>query len=96
MMDKILTPAEICCYLQISQRTLYRLLSRGSLPFAMKIDGSWRFFEKDVLEYLENSKIHSKVLKVISDCIQDIENKQTIESDFMIEELLPKPPENNG
>ena len=51
-MDEILTPAELCDYLKISQRTLYRMLASGKLPFAMKIDGSWRFFRKDLFEYL--------------------------------------------
>jgi excisionase family DNA binding protein len=71
-MDNIFTPKELCTFLKISQRTLYRMLSKGQLPFAIKIDGSWRFLEKDVVEYLEKSKIHIKVLKVLNDCIQEI------------------------
>ncbi len=71
-MDNIFTPEQLCEYLKISQRTLYRMLSKGKLPFAIKIDGSWRFFEKDVNEYLEQSKIHAKVLKVLNDCIEEV------------------------
>lgn len=74
-MNTILTPEELCKYLKISQRTLYRMLSKGALPFAMKIDGSWRFFEHDVKEYLENSKVHAKVLNVINSCIEEIIEK---------------------
>ena len=70
-MDKILTPEEVCKSLKISQRTLYRMLNRGKLHFAMKIDGSWRFFEKDILKYLEDSKIHAKVLNVLDKCMED-------------------------
>lgn len=70
-MANIYTPEELCKFLKISQRTLYRMLSRGKLPFAMKIDGSWRFFEKDVLEYLEKSKIHARVLNVLNSCIDE-------------------------
>lgn len=59
-MDVILTPEELCKFLKISQRTLYRMLSNQKLPFAMKIDGSWRFYEKDVINYLKSCKIDSK------------------------------------
>ena len=70
-MENILTPNELCKYLKISQRTLYRMLSRGKLPFAIKIDGSWRFLESDVKKYLEDSKIHAKVLNVLNICIEE-------------------------
>lgn len=79
-MDKILTPNELCDYMKISQRTLYRMLNKGKLPFAMKIDGSWRFFEKDVDKYLEQSKIHAKILNVLNTCIEElVENKKKSE-----------------
>jgi len=75
-MEPLMTPNELCIYLKISQRTLYRMLKRGNLPFAMKIDGSWRFLQKDVEEYLEQSKIHAKVLKILNECILDCLNEK--------------------
>lgn len=75
-MDNILTPEELCKYLKISQRTLYRMLSKGKLPFAMKIDGSWRFFEKDVEQYLKDSKIHSRILGILNQCIDECMDQQ--------------------
>lgn len=71
-MDNILTPEELCKLIKISPRTLYRMLAKGKLTFAMKIDGSWRFFEKDVIEYLQKSKIHARILSVLNDCIEDL------------------------
>lgn len=75
-MDLIFTPAELCKYLKISQRTLYRMLACGKLPFAIKVDGSWRFLKKDIDQYIENSKIHAKVLKVLNNCIDDVVNEK--------------------
>lgn len=78
--QEIMTPEEFCAYAKISQRTLYRMLCRGSIPFAMKIGGSWRFYRQDVEKYLNDSKIHAKVLNVVNCCINEIiENLETVE-----------------
>jgi excisionase family DNA binding protein len=41
-MPDLLTARQIAEYLQLSQRSIYRLLERGELP-ATKIGGQWRF-----------------------------------------------------
>ena len=56
-MDTILTPEELCKVLKISQRTLYRMITKGQMTFAFKLNGSWRFFEKDIIKWLNQSKV---------------------------------------
>jgi excisionase family DNA binding protein len=76
-MNELFTPKELCEYIKISKRTLYRMLSKGKLSFAIKIEGSWRFFKRDVDKYLQDSKIHYKVLNVINNCIDEcVESKK--------------------
>ncbi len=70
--DKVITPEKLLKMMKISLRTIYRILEKGKLPFAMKIAGSWRFFEKDVIQYMIDSKIHSKVLHVLDEWINDL------------------------
>lgn len=67
-MDKILTPKEVCVYLKIHQRTLYRMIDEGKLHFAFKIAGSWRFLEKDVELYVYRLRTNEKSLTYCRHC----------------------------
>lgn len=51
-MPDLLSPKQLAEYLQLSQRTIYRLLERGDLP-AVKVGGQWRFRRAAVDEWLD-------------------------------------------
>lgn len=50
-MEKLMTKSEICEMLQISERTLERIIADGDLP-ALRIRGQLRFLREDLLRYL--------------------------------------------
>ena len=45
MMDEILDIRQAAGYLQIKERTLYRLVGEGAIP-GIKVGGQWRFSKK--------------------------------------------------
>lgn len=51
MDDKMLTPEEVCEYLNVSQSTLTRIVLDGALPM-YKVRGSCRYFASDVKAYI--------------------------------------------
>lgn len=51
-MPDLLSPKQLAEYLQLSQRTVYRLLERGDIP-AVKVGGQWRFRKTAVDEWLD-------------------------------------------
>jgi nitrogen PTS system EIIA component len=53
-MPDLLSPKQLAEYLQLSQRTVYRLLDRGDIP-AIKVGGQWRFRKTAVDEWLDLS-----------------------------------------
>jgi excisionase family DNA binding protein len=76
MEDEIMTPEEVCKYLKIHQRTLYRMLKNNKLPFAVKIAGSWRFLRKDLDEFIGKMKLHTKVCTILDICTNDCPSNQ--------------------
>jgi PTS system nitrogen regulatory IIA component len=51
-MPELLTAKQLAEYLQLSQRSIYRLLERGELP-ATKIGGQWRFRKAAIDEWID-------------------------------------------
>ena len=51
-MPDLLSPKQLAEYLQLSQRTVYRLLERGDVP-GVKVGGQWRFRKATVDEWLD-------------------------------------------
>ena len=51
-MPDLLTAKQVAEYLQLSQRSIYRLLERGELP-ATKIGGQWRFRKSAIDEWID-------------------------------------------
>jgi excisionase family DNA binding protein len=49
---KILTVEEIAELLQVSRRTLHRMIHRRDLP-AFKVGAQWRIYEKELTKWLE-------------------------------------------
>lgn len=56
----MITIEELAEMLKVSPRTIYRILEKGELPFAMKIQGSWRFKQEDIMSWLESQKMECK------------------------------------
>lgn len=59
-MKPMITIEELAEMLKVSPRTIYRMLEKGELPFAIKIQGSWRFKEEDMMSWLESLKLECK------------------------------------
>ncbi len=51
-MPDLLTTSQLAEYLQLSERSVYRLLERGEIP-ALKVGGQWRFRKSTVDEWLD-------------------------------------------
>jgi PTS system nitrogen regulatory IIA component len=51
-MPDLLTARQLADYLQLSARTIYRLLERGGLP-AVKVGGQWRFPKTAIDQWIE-------------------------------------------
>jgi PTS system nitrogen regulatory IIA component len=51
-MPDLLTAKQLAEYLQLSSRSIYRLLERGEVP-ATKIGGQWRFRKADVDQWID-------------------------------------------
>jgi PTS system nitrogen regulatory IIA component len=56
-MPDLLSPKQLAEYLQLSPRTIYRLLERGGIP-AVKVGGQWRFRKSAVDEWLDVGMHH--------------------------------------
>jgi PTS system nitrogen regulatory IIA component len=51
--DEILTIKQLSEYLMVSEKTIYRMLERNSLP-ALRVGGQWRFRRKDIDAWIDN------------------------------------------
>ncbi|WP_330110337.1 methylation-associated defense system helix-turn-helix domain-containing protein MAD1 [Methylophaga thalassica] len=55
MKDKVLTLKQVAEYLQLAEKTAYRLAAEKKLP-GFKVGGSWRFKRHDLEEWIEQQK----------------------------------------
>lgn len=55
MPDQILTLKQVAEYLQLAEKTAYRLAADGKLP-GFKVGGSWRFKQQDLDAWIEQQK----------------------------------------
>ncbi|AWF83304.1 helix-turn-helix domain-containing protein [Microbulbifer sp. ANSA003] len=55
MIDQILTLKQVAEYLQLAEKTAYRLAAEGKLP-GFKVGGSWRFKQSDLEKWIELQK----------------------------------------
>lgn len=53
--EKALTVKDVASYLNVDEKTIYRLVSRGSIP-GFKVSGSWRFQLQDIQGWIEKQK----------------------------------------
>ena len=54
-MEKLLTMKEVAELLQVSEKTVKRIMERGELAGA-KVGRAWRFTPADVKDYVERQK----------------------------------------
>lgn len=52
MDEKLMTPAQVAERLQVTERTIYKYLSEGSLE-AVKLGRVWRITEEQLREFLD-------------------------------------------
>lgn len=57
--NSILTVKEVADYLQLTERTLYRLVQDGILP-GFRVGGSWRFRLRDIDAWIEEQKTSAR------------------------------------
>lgn len=50
-----MTVREVAGYLNVDEKTIYRLASRGELP-GFKVAGTWRFKKDDIDQWIEERK----------------------------------------
>jgi excisionase family DNA binding protein len=62
MSDEIMDIRSAAKYLQIKERTLYRLVGEGEIP-GIKVGGQWRFSRKCLEDMFFKEKHHSERLE---------------------------------
>jgi len=55
-MTQLMTVGEVADYLHVAERTVYRLLKRGSLP-AAKVGRGWRFEKASIDNWLQQNSV---------------------------------------
>ena len=53
--EPLMTIKEVCDYLKVKPKSIYRWLRQGTFP-GIRVGGQWRFYRKDVEQYLANKK----------------------------------------
>ena len=54
-MDKILTIEQLAEYLQVSTKTVYRMVKNGEVP-CIRVSGQWRFREERIQQWLRSKE----------------------------------------
>lgn len=55
MKDRALTIRQVADYLQVTERTIYKLTWAGQLP-GFKVGNTWRFKKEDIDKWIEANK----------------------------------------
>lgn len=53
--NQALTVRDVAAYLNVDEKTIYRLAQRGELP-GFKVAGAWRFQSADLQRWIEGRK----------------------------------------
>ncbi|WP_457648374.1 helix-turn-helix domain-containing protein [Profundibacter sp.] len=53
--DQAMTVRDVAGYLNVDEKTVYRLAKRGELP-GFKVAGAWRFKRSDLEDWIDNQK----------------------------------------
>ncbi len=54
-----MTVRDVAAFLNVDEKTIYRLASRGDLP-GFKVAGTWRFQLVDIQTWIDKQKLHLK------------------------------------
>lgn len=57
-----MTVRDVAGYLNVDEKTIYRLAKRGQLP-GFKVAGTWRFRKGDIDGWIEGQKLEAKGAK---------------------------------
>ena len=57
-MSDILTIKQVSDFLQVNERTIYKLAKSGDIP-SFKVGGQWRFKREDIDSWIETKKVGS-------------------------------------
>lgn len=55
MSDQAMTVRDVAGYLNVDEKTVYRLVQRSKLP-GFKVAGAWRFMKSDLDQWIDNQK----------------------------------------
>lgn len=55
MPEGAITVRDVAAYLNVTEKTVYRLVQRGQLP-GFKVAGAWRFRRRDIDVWIEQQK----------------------------------------
>ena len=53
--EPAMTVKDVAAYLNVDEKTIYRLVQRGVLP-GFKVAGAWRFQRADIQRWIEGQK----------------------------------------
>lgn len=56
MGSSAMTVRDVAVYLNVDEKTVYRLVKRGELP-GFKVAGTWRFRQHDIDAWIEEQKL---------------------------------------
>ncbi len=59
MEEKAITVKQVAKYLQVNERTIYKLAQANKIP-CFKVGGTWRFWKKDIEEWSRNKPVKEK------------------------------------
>jgi len=79
-MAKLMTVEEVADYLRVTEKTIYRLLNRGSIP-ATKVGRQWRFNNASIDEWLYQKpvKTEANILVIDDEEVTQLLFKETLE-----------------
>ena len=79
-MAELMTVEEVARYLRVTEKTIYRLLKRGSIP-ATKVGHQWRFNKDSIDEWLHRSSVGARATILVVDDEEIIRTlfKETLE-----------------
>jgi excisionase family DNA binding protein len=79
-MAKLMTVEEVADYLRVTEKTIYRLLDRGSIP-ATKVGRQWRFNTASIDKWLQrnSAKAKASILVVDDEKLVRLLFKETLE-----------------
>lgn len=79
-MAKLMTVEEVADYLRVTEKTIYRLLDRGSIP-ATKVGRQWRFDAASIDTWLRQNSAKAKASILVADDEEVVRSliKETLE-----------------